>query len=476
MEKLVGRTKEIAILKEAMTSQNAEMIAVIGRRRVGKTFLIKKIYEPQIVFEMSGIQNATTDEQLRNFTNQLRFFAPDSLLSNTPKDWLDAFFMLIDYLKMQDLSQKQVVFFDELPWLANPRSGFLKGLSYFWNSWAANQNIVVVVCGSAASWMINKLVHHTGGLHNRITRRLYLAPFTLRETELYLQSRNIYFERYQIVQLYMAMGGVPHYLKEIRLGKSAVQNIDEICFSKNGLLRDEFLKLYPSLFSNAENHITVIKALAEQKSGLTRSKILQQTKLPEGGTIQRVLEELEQSGFISIYQPFAKKKKDQLYRLTDEYSLFYLQFIEGKALQETETWTKLSQTAIYKTWSGYAFESICLKHISNIKKALGISGIYSEAATFYQKGKDGNQGVQIDLLIDRNDHVINLFEIKFYNVPFILTKDYAKALRQKMALFQHYTGSKKQIFLSMVTTFGIVQNQYSLGLVQHDLTIDDLFE
>jgi AAA+ ATPase superfamily predicted ATPase len=475
MEKLVGRQSEIAILEEAFQSNEAEMVAVIGRRRVGKTFLIKTVYNPNIVFSITGVQNAKMEEQLSNFTYQLNEYGNTSL--ETPSNWLEAFQMLITFLKTKKNNQKKpVVFFDELPWLASMHSGFLRGLSFFWNSWAVDQNIIVVVCGSAASWMINKIVNHRGGLHNRITKRIFLAPFDLTETELYLKSRKINFDRYQIVQLYMAMGGIPHYLKEIKAGKSATQNINAICFSKNGLLRNEFSNLYPALFSNAENHIAVIRALAKKRVGLTRKSIVELSKVPEGGAIQRVLEELEQSGFIEIYPAFGKKKKERLYRLIDEYSLFYLQFIDAQIFQDAEIWDKLSQTSSYKAWSGYAFESICLKHISSIKKSLGISGIYSQATSFYKKGNDDEKGIQIDLVIDRNDHVINLFEVKFYNTPFLITKDYANNLRQKVGLFKVFSKTNKQIFISMITTFGLIENKHSLGLVHNNLTIDDLFE
>lgn len=478
MEQLIGRTAEIEILNKALNSNTAEMISVIGRRRVGKTFLIKTVYKNYLAFSITGVQNTPLNEQLSNFIYLLQDLTGSKIPYKTPNNWMEAFQLLIDFLKKkaEQTNKKTVVFFDELPWLASQRSGFLRGLSFFWNSWAVDQNIIVVLCGSAASWMIKKVVQHTGGLHNRITRRIYLEPFTLKETEVFLESRNIYFDRYQIVQMYMAMGGIPHYLKEIEHGKSATQNINQICFSKNGLLRDEFLKLYPSLFNNSENHIAIIKALAEKRIGLTRKALTETAKIPEGGTTQRALEELEQSGFISIYQPFGKKKKEKLYRLTDEYSLFYLQFIDGKIFQETEIWDKLTQTQIYKTWSGYAFESTCLKHIENIKKALQIGGVYSEVSSFFKKGTAEASGVQIDLLIDRNDHVINIFEIKFYNVPFVITKEYAQKLRMKMSLFQSFSKTKKQIFLSMITTFGIVQNSHSLGLIHHNLTIDDLFE
>ena len=478
MQKLIGRKAEIDILKRALNSDEAEMVSVIGRRRVGKTFLIDQIYGDDIVYSVTGVEDAPLKEQLSNFSYQLNEYANTRIPFKIPANWLEAFQLLITFLKEKVTTNgnKVVVFFDEVPWLGTPKSGFLRGLSFFWNTWAVKQNIVLVICGSAASWMIQKVVHHKGGLHNRITKRIFLEPFNLAETEQYLKSRKINFERYHIVQLYMAMGGIPHYLKEILAGRSATQNINQICFTKNGLLRDEFLKLYSSLFTNAHNHIAVIRALAEKQKGLTRKQIVDIAKVSEGGSIQRVLEELEQSGFISIYRPFGKKKKEKLYRLTDEYSLFYLQFIENKIFQETELWDKLSQTQAYKSWSGYVFEGICLKHIQQIKKALSIAGVYSEASSFYKKGTQQSKGLQIDLLIDRNDHVINLFEIKFYNAPFLMTKDYAKHLREKVGLFRAFSKTSKQIFLSMITSLGLVPNEHSRSLVDYSLTIDDLFD
>ena len=349
------------------------------------------------------------------------------------------------------------------------------GLSWFWNSFAVTQNIVVVICGSAASWMIQKIVNDRGGLHNRITKRIFLTPFTLAETETYMKSRNIHFDHYQLVQIYMAMGGIPHYLKEIEAGKSAIQNVSDICFSQNGLLRDEFERLYPSLFARADNHIAVVRALAQSRQGMNRSDIVRVGKLSEGGSISRTLEELQQSGFIGAYYPFGKKKKDMLYRLTDEYSLFYLRFIEKNKDEGKDAWQHLSQTQTAKIWGGYAYENLCIRHLPQIKKALGISGVYATSSTFLQRGNEEEQGAQIDLVLDRNDQVINLFEIKFYNAEISLTETEAKSLRNKIWVFQQATQTRKYLMLTMVTAFGLKHNMHSLGLVEKVLTLEDLF-
>ncbi|MBK8922104.1 MAG: ATP-binding protein [Saprospirales bacterium] len=472
---LIGRIEEKRILGNALQSSKAEMVSVIGRRRIGKTFLVKSVYQEKIDFEITGIQHATRREQLRNFMLQISKYSGGTFPMTEPKDWLEAFYLLTKFLEAKKKPGKIIVFLDELPWLATHKSGFLKGLSWFWNSWATSQPIVVVICGSAASWMIKNVVHNKGGLHNRITKRIYLKPFDLAETEYFFKAKNLNFDRYQILHLYMAMGGVPHYLDEIEAGKSAAQNIDAICFSENGLLWDEFPKLYASLFENSETHVKIIRALAGKQKGLTRSEIVQNSRLTEGGGVSTVVGELLHSGFISTYQPFGKKKKDTLYRLTDEFSLFYLQFMENNRQEGAGIWQQLSKTQAYITWAGYAFENICLKHIPQIKKALGISGVYSTASSFFKKGSEEEEGIQFDLLIDRNDHVINICEIKFYGAEVTIDKTMAMDYRNKMAAFKEATHTRKQVFLTMITTFGVKQNQYSLGLVDASLTMDDLF-
>lgn len=471
----IGRKKEKQVLLEAMQSREAEMVSVIGRRRTGKTFLIKTVLEEHFVFQLTGTQNAPMQEQLLNFAIAMKNAKNDNGDLEIPSDWMRAFYSLTSYLDTLPKDKKKVVFLDELPWLAANNASFIRGLSFFWNSWAVNQNIVVVICGSSASWMIQKIVNDKGGLHNRITKRIILKPFTLAETEEYLKSRNINLDRYHLVQIYMAMGGIPHYLKEIRSGKSATQIIDEVCFSETGLLRDEFPNLYSSLFYDSHNHIAIIRALAKTRQGLDRNTLIATAKVANGGTITKVLEELQQSGFIDGYYPFGKKTKDKLYRLTDEYSLFYLQFIESKRNTEPGFWQQMSQTQEYKTWCGYTFESLCLKHIFQIKKTMGIGGIYAPASSFLKRGNEEEKGFQIDLLIDRADKIINLFEIKFYDATFSLTKDYAQKLREKKFSFIQTTKTKRLVLYAMITTFGIEHNQHSLGLIEQNLTLDALF-
>ena len=474
---LIGREKEKVILQEALDSNEAEMVAVIGRRRIGKTFLIKTQYESQMVFHITGLPNVSGEEQLNHFNFTINQFNDSGIPVEAATSWLRAFQLLTLLLnkKLENTEGKKVIFFDELPWLASNKSGFLTGLEFFWNSWAVSKGVVVVLCGSSASWMIQKIINNTGGLYNRITKRIFLKPFTLAETKQYLTNQYFNFTNQQITELYMAIGGIPHYLKEVKGNKSVVQNIDDLCFSDTGMLKNEFPFMFFSLFENAEKHVAIIRALATSNQGLPREKIISLGQLPENGNTSKVLEELEQSGFITSYYPFGKKKKGKLFRLTDEYSLFYLRWIENKVHEGSGTWQHLSQTPQYKTWSGYAFESICLKHIPQIKKALSIGGVYSLSSTFYKKGTATEKGAQIDLLLDRNDRVINVFEIKFSNREISLTKKHADTLRRKLWTFEETTKTRKQLQLVMITTFGLKHNMHSLGLVQDVLVLDDLF-
>ena len=472
---LIGRSEESEIMQNLLKTKEAEMLAIIGRRRVGKTFLVRTIYKNNLTIEITGIKQTTHKEQLRDFAYQLsQAFHPKENLA-IPGDWTEAFRLLSSLLDQMKTSKKRVLFFDELPWLASRKSGFLPALDHFWNTWASKRNIVIVICGSSASWMINKVVNHKGGLHNRITKLINLAPFTLTETKNYLKSRKVNLDDYQIIQLYMAMGGVPHYLKEIQPSLSAAQNIDLICFGKDGLLRNEFTNLYPALFEKAESHIKIVRVLASKWKGLTRSDIVAISKLTDGGSMTRVITELVSSGFITAYSPFGKKKKDTLYRLTDEYSLFYIQFIEKQLNLSDNVWLKLSQTQAWKSWSGFAFESVCIKHSKNIKRALGISGVYTEESSYLYKGNQDNEGLQIDLLIDRQDGIINICEIKFYGSEFTIDKSYAERLRNKINGFKLQTRTRKSIFLTIISTYGVKKTSHSIGLVDNNLKMGVLF-
>ncbi len=476
MNDIIGREVEKQLLSQIEKSGEAELVVVYGRRRVGKTYLIRTYFQKQMAFELSGVHDANLQQQLENFSAALSK-ASGSLPLASPANWYNAFAMLQAYLEPVVKKKRSVIFIDEFPWLCTSRSGFMQAFEHFWNVWASRQpNLIVVICGSAAAWMIQHIINSRGGLHNRLTRRIRLLPFTLGETEAFFAARKVNLDQYQILQLYMAMGGIPQYLKEVKTGESAMQAIDHSCFTKDGLLHDEFKNLFYSLFDKPALHIEVVRALAKKGMGLTRNEIIAACKFTSGGGTSKILDELSESGFITPYIPFGKKAKDSIYKLTDEYSAFYIKFIEGSRPAGSGTWLKFSTGQAWKSWSGNAFESICMKHELQIKRALGIEGVYTETSVWRHHPVGNEQGTQIDLLIDRQDRCINVCEMKFSIAGFELTKSYAAELQTKLNAFRDHTKTRKTLFLTMITTHGVKNAAQYTGLVQSEVTMAALFK
>ncbi len=474
---MIGRQREIKEMHKLLTTPSGEMLAVLGRRRVGKTFLIRNAYANKICFELVGVENGSVKAQLSNFHIQMKNYFGDSASKTQAENWLDAFNELSSLLQKNKSSEKQVVFFDEVPWLGQTsKSKFIQALGYFWNSWASQNKIVVVLCGSATSWITNHIINSKGGLHNRITKKIHLQPFTLKETKQLLSIKVPQINNATVLQLYMTFGGIPHYLNQIENGKSAQEIIQEVCFVPTGNMYAEFDALYKALFSNANEHITIVKILHSKWQGLTRQELLKSLQKKDGGSLTRILNELVQCDFVMAQHTFYNKKNAIRYRLMDEYSIFYLSFMEGKKNAHAEYWLQVAQTNAYKTWSGYAFENICFRHLQQIKQAMNLSAIIANFSSFHFKGNDDLPCTQIDLILDRADKVINLFEIKYYQDPIYLTKLDAMALQTKLAIFRQATKTRKQLFISMISANGIASNKNSDGLLAHNLTVDDLFE
>ena len=480
MAAIIGRESEKELLNGLLESPDPEFLAVFGRRRVGKTFLIREFFGEQILFEITGSFEGTRSEQLRNFAFALSKLAGSPVQLETPASWQEAFFQLIRVLESLPPpvdNQKRVLFFDELPWLATHCSRFVSALSHFWNSWVSRENdIILVVCGSAASWMIRKILRDRGGLHNRVTRRIRLAPLDLKEVKAFLESRNIALTPKQIIEIVLCMGGIPHYLKVVRPGMSAGQIIDMVCLSENGLLYDEFEQLYSSLFHSADDHKSIVRALAKKPNGMQRSEISRTTKIPSGGKLTQLLDELKQSGFIATSVPFGGRVNNKFYRLVDEYSLFYLRWIEPSKTRKTK-FGNLASSPNWIAWSSLAFESVCQKHIVAIKSSLGIAAVETEESKWAWSPPENEEsdGAQIDLIIDRRDDCINLCEIKFHGAEYTITKQDAKNFRHKVETFRRVTGTKKNLFFTMITTHGVAPNKYYNEIVSCDVVVDDLF-
>lgn len=467
---IIGRQKEQSILKSLKDSTKSEFVALYGRRRVGKTFLIREYFADGFAFQFSGLANATTKEQLIHFNMSIRRQAQKDI--RMPKNWLEAFEQLMDFIETST-QERKVIFLDELPWLDTPRSNFIQAFEHFWNGWAsARHDILLIVCGSATSWMIDKLINNHGGLHNRITCKILLEPFTLNECEAYFKAMNMGYNRYQIAQCYMVMGGIPFYLSMLQKGLSVSQNIDRLFFENNAQLRNEFSNLYAALFRNSEDYIKVVEAMSKKNKGISRDELSKASKIPSSGGLTLILKNLESCGFIRSYTAFGKQERDKLYQLMDFYTLFYFKYIKANKYNDEHYWTNSLDTPQYNAWGGYSFEMLCLHHIRNIKSALGITGVQTLVSSW--RSKTSEKGAQIDLVIDRKDQTINLCEMKFCTQKYTISQKEEELLQRRKIDFINETKTRKAVHLTMVSTYGIKSNMHS-DRIQSEVTLEDLF-
>lgn len=470
MENIVGRKFEYQQLNECIHSQRSEFVVVCGRRRVGKTFMIRSFFNDKYDFQYTGARNVPAKIQLEKFAYALQKYSK-SKYAPVLKDWYDAFRQL--ELLLEDLPKKRrkIIFIDEMPWIDSPKSVFVSALESFWNSWAMmRDDIVLVACGSATSWMNDKLLVNQGGLYNRITRKILLHSFSLAECREYLQSKHCNWDSYQIIQSYMVLGGVPFYYSLLNPKLSLVQNIDYLFFNDGGILNGEFEELYHSLFSNSDKYVSVVRALSQKHEGLSRNEIVEKTKL-SGGGLSKILSNLEKCDFITGYSKYKNPSKNVIYRLTDFYTLFYFKFLEGKGRNANGFWSNNFDSSRIYAWQGYTFELVCLAHIDVIKKKLGIAGMSTSISCWRGKGNEGN--TQIDLLIDRKDRTINVCEIKFSNAPYVIDKQYESHLRMRNAIFKADAKTNKTLCTTFISVFGVVPNVYS-QVVDNEVVGEDL--
>ncbi|MCR5622521.1 MAG: AAA family ATPase [Treponema sp.] len=471
---IIAREKECEALRECLEATSSQLVVIYGRRRVGKTFLVNQFFDDAFAFKVTGIYDKPKDVQLQAFTASLNNYFDVQL--DTPGKWLDAFNLLRRNLEAASTpGKKMVLFFDEMPWLDTQKSDFLPAFEWFWNDWGcAQDNVVCIVCGSATSWMSSHIDHNKGGLFNRQNCRIYLEPFNLAETRQFLLSKNIEWSPYDIAECYMIMGGIPFYLSLLSDKLSLSQNIDNLFFRKHGLLWDEFDHLYHTLFSDSEVYIRIVELLSTKGIGFSRTEISDGAKIPANGRLTAILDNLVYSGFVRAYPFYGNKKKQLLYQLCDYYTLFYYKFVKDNYGHDESFWSNSYDNPAIRAWRGFTFEQLCKDHVYQIKRKLGISGVLSnESAWFVRAGEEG-EGAQIDMLIDRRDHVVNVCEMKFSADEFTIDKDYEQKLRRKVSRFVEVTGTRKSVQLTMITSYGVRKNMYS-GRVTNQVLLEDLF-
>lgn len=468
---IIGRESEIKRFQAIVASPKSEFLGIYGRRRVGKTYLIREYFTPLICFQVSGLSSGNTTQQLANFHEQMQQYFPNQPYTAVPQNWMSAFAQLQKAIKKISSTKKKVIFIDEMPWIATAKSDFMMALENFWNSWAsARKDIILIACGSAASWIKNELINNHGGLHNRITQPMKIEPFTLKEVQQFFKYKKCNFNPKQLADIYMCCGGIPYYLEQFEKGKSVAQNIETLFFTQNAVFKNEYNNLFKSLFKNYEIHQKIIETLAKNKSGMNKLDICKKGKLKSGGTFTKTMQELEECGFISAHSYLDNKTRNTQYRLCDFFSAFHLEFMASAKYSGKGAWTNQIDNPTHRAWTGFAFESLCIYHSEQIKKALGISGILSRTISWQ------NKNAQVDMLIDRRDDVINLCEMKFSINPFTITKDYYSKITRKIDAFKSDTNTKKSVFFTMITSNGLVQNSYSLDIVHNEINLEALFE
>ena len=477
---IVGRQAEIAELEKLYHSDRPEFVAVYGRRRVGKTFLIKQALKGRITFQHTGVSPIDQDSDRGQMRMQLESFYYALLNQGLegykpPKTWMEAFFLLEQLLQNLDNGERQVVFIDELPWMDTPRSGFLPAFENFWNGWCSGRdNIMLIVCGSATSWILSNLSRNKGGLYGRLTSEIKLSPFTLRECAMYFRHAGIEMSQYDILQSYMVFGGIPYYISYFQKGLSFEQNVDNILFGSKPRLRDEFNRLFAAIFSHPDDSKKIVRLLATRQAGFTREEISKGTGLPLGGGLSTTLAALAESDFITGYTPYGMPKSTVCYKLMDNFCLFWLKYVEPNS-KDAGFLTDNMASDILKAWHGVAFEEVCWQHIQPIKRALGIDGVRASLSAWAMRGDDSQDGAQIDMLIVRDDNVVNLCEMKFASTPYSISKDEEMRLRHRIEALKATLSPKQTVHLTMITTYGVAYGKHS-GIVQKEVRMEDLFE
>jgi predicted AAA+ superfamily ATPase len=471
---LVGRIPEKMALRGYSSSDKPEFIAVCGRRRVGKTYLVREFFSGNFTFYLTGLANANLKQQIAAFNEAARDYYPSNTHKPEPvSTWLEAFALLREICEKSHTIGKKIIFIDELPWLDTPRSGFLTALEHFWNSWASSRpDIMLVVCGSTTSWFIKNLLENKGGLHHRLTGMIMLEPFTLGECEQYCESLGLFLNRQLLLGVYMTLGGTPYYYSLFDKSLTLPQNIDALFFSETGMLKGEFDELYGSLFRNHVMHKKIVKAMAKKNNPMKRDEILADIGSGSGGTFSNTLEELVQCGFVEEYTDFKKTKNGSWYLLADSISLFWLRFAGGRRKPEENFWANHLADSKARAWRRFAYEQICWHHINQIKKALGISGVTATISTWRAKGAKLTD--HVNLIINRNDNVINICEIEFAETALTLEKKRYEELMEKMQTFRADSDTKKAVHLTMITPYGIKHNAY-LAAADEEITLNDLF-
>ena len=475
---IIGRKNEIRLLESLRHSHEAEFVALYGRRRVGKTYLVERFYDNLFAFHVVGISNGRMRDQLGAFRSAINNHGGNR--KKAYSGWQEAFSDLMELLSSDSvqrdpLSGKRVVFFDELPWLDTQKSDFFTWFEHFWNSWGhAQSDLILIACGSASSWIQRKLCKNKAGFYRRVTQEINLQPFTLGECERYCNDfLRLGWTRKQAIEAYMIFGGIPQYYRSLRPELSLAANIDLLCLSQTGPLHDEFSAVMSSIFKVPAPYEAVLETIAQRRGSVSRAELNQNKKLPSDKSLTKILRDLTTCGFIREFRMTPQNRYGLLYQLTDPFVRFHFDIIEPRSVQR---WVDYVGTPSHAAWAGYAFELVCLLHVRQIKRALGIENVVSSDYAWESSGGT-SRGAQVDLVIDRKDDLVELCEMKYCRGEFEIDTAYANKLLNKAEAFRReHPRYHKAIHIVMVTLLGVAHNAQYREVVASEVRGEDLFD
>lgn len=471
---MVGRVQERRCLDRCDGSDKSELVCVYGRRRVGKTFLVEQTLGPFFAFHVVGSKDAATSSQLREFGLELTDRGDPN--PNPPADWREAFNRLYKVITAPDAPRsphgKAVVFIDEFPWFAKQRSDFLSAFSTFWNRRSTTgQKLLVVICGSATSWVIEHVLESAGDMAARVTESIFLKPFALAETKEYFDSRGFGWDERSLIETQMVFGGLPYFFSLMSPHQSLAQSIDRLCLRPRAQLRDETMILLESTMRRSRLYVELFALLAQHRYGVPKAEAMRLLGHSTNQFIKATAEAVK-CGYVHEYKNLSKPQNPKYLMLVDPFILFHYRLIEPAHGDSPRSWADfVADQERYTAWRGNAFEIVCLQHVRQLKSALGIGGVLTKEYPWASARKAG--GAQVDLVIERADRIVNLCEMKFTDAPYELTSAVEQELVRKREVFREETGTRlalKTVLVSAQGTAGYHDSQ-----IAQIITADDLF-
>ncbi|MFH1831150.1 MAG: ATP-binding protein [Pseudomonadota bacterium] len=409
MRKFVGRHNYLKKLENIWNQHKVGLISIYGRRRVGKTELIRVFSRNKAAWIFEAIEGENTASQIKHFLNQLSQFTKEPYLRDLDyKDWPPVFDLLSNKIKQK---KDLIVAFDELSWMAARKTKLISYIKYYWDKeWKYHPHLLLILCGSVASWMVKNVVR-SNALYGRISENILLDPLKPFEVAEFIGKKR---GKKEILEYLLSFGGIPKYLEEMDFNQSIQINIDRTCFSASGFFVDEADKIFYNQFKETHIYKQIVRCLSE--SSLPLKDISQKIKIPSGGGLKRYLDNLISAGIVDSINDIRNFKLGKVprYYMIDELMRFHLQFVspnisEIKHTHSASRFDKFTKNK-WHPFMGNAFERFCLKHRYLIAQILGFDSKVTACGSLLNNNRNG---FQYDLVYLRSDGVVSLCEIKY---------------------------------------------------------------